>query len=587
MTILKDEGTRRLKEAAAAKGGVCLSAEYTNTKHKYRFRCAEGHEWETAYGKVVRDGQWCIVCAGFKVDPDEKLNRAKEIALSMGGTCLSNHYKGGNSKLRWRCANGHEWEATLNSVSANGTWCATCAGLKVDPVEMLEKAREAAKRQGGICLSNSYVNSNKSPMLWRCAEGHEWNAVFTSIVSNGSWCGICKGQQVDPADRIRIAQEVAKSHGGLCLSDTYKTKTSPLLFRCAKGHEWNANYQNVVTAKTWCAVCAGNANPDGIEKARETATLCGGVCLSDTYTGSKELMSWRCSRGHEWEARYESVVNSGTWCAICSEGVKERLCRVALKQLFGVEFKRVRPQWLKNPKTGFALELDGYNADLKLAFEYQGSQHYELVDAFKMTVDTLEQSKHRDSVKRSICESNGIQILEIPHTVKVTQLLEWIANEIASNAKLSHLVPRIKDWRTLPVKRWMEPDSYTLEDLQIFARAKGGDCLSTVFSGATKKYLWRCSNGHTWEAWWTGINRSGQWCPACVGRIGPEKQYSLLREIAESRGGKCLSESFTGFGSKMRWRCGCGREWDAKPGDVKNGSWCPSCAHKRQRKGGK
>ena len=37
-----------------------------------------------------------------------------EIARSRGGTCLSETYV--SSKLRWRCAQGHEWEATPNNV---------------------------------------------------------------------------------------------------------------------------------------------------------------------------------------------------------------------------------------------------------------------------------------------------------------------------------------------------------------------------------------------------------------------------------------------------------------------------------------
>jgi len=586
MTISKEEGTSLLQEAVAARGGILLSTEYKNTKQKYRFRCAEGHEWEAGFVNIVRRGQWCIICAGYKVDPSEKIKKAREIARSKGGACLSDTYKGGTSKLRWKCAKGHEWEASTNSVIRNRSWCAVCTGLKVDPGEMLQKAHEKAIKHGGLCISDTYINSNKSMLRWRCAEGHEWNAVFGSVVSAGTWCGICKGQHVDPVNRIRIAQEKAKSRGGLCLSITYTTKSSPLRFRCAQGHEWNSSYQGVVTSNSWCGVCDGHVNVDGIEKAKVAANLNGGVCVSETYTGSKSLMTWRCSRGHEWKARYASVVNNGTWCAICSEGVKERLCRDALKHLFGVDFKKVRPQWLKNPKTGFALELDGYNGDLKLAFEYQGSQHYEIVQSFKMTEEVLEDSQYRDSVKMSLCESHGIQILEIPHTVKVIQLLEWISTEVSSNPKLSHLASRMRDWRMLPIKRWIEPDTYTLRDLQTFAIAKGGECLSSEFAGATKKYLWRCSNEHTWEASWTAVNRSGRWCPACVGRIGPERQYKLLCEIVESRGGKCLSASFAGFDSKMRWRCGCGREWDAKPGDIKNGSWCPSCAHKRQRKGG-
>ena len=109
MTISKEEGTRRLQEAVAAHGGILLSTEYKNTKQKYRFRCAKGHEWEAGFGNIVRRGQWCIICAGYKVDADEKIDEAREVAKSRGGACLSDTYKSNTSKLRWKCANGHEW----------------------------------------------------------------------------------------------------------------------------------------------------------------------------------------------------------------------------------------------------------------------------------------------------------------------------------------------------------------------------------------------------------------------------------------------------------------------------------------------
>ncbi len=51
-----------------------------------------------------------------------------------------------------------------------------------------------------------------------------------------------------------------------------------------------------------------------------------------------------------------------------------------------------------------------------------------------------------------------------------------------------------------------------------------------------------------------------------------------MRELAESRGGQCLSTEFSGIGSKLTWRCWFGHEWEATPVCVTAGHWCPECA---------
>lgn len=58
-----------------------------------------------------------------------------------------------------------------------------------------EKARhliellEVAEGQGGACLSEAYENA-KTPLRWRCAVGHEWEAI-PSNVRHYSWCPRC------------------------------------------------------------------------------------------------------------------------------------------------------------------------------------------------------------------------------------------------------------------------------------------------------------------------------------------------------------------------------------------------------------
>lgn len=57
----------------------------------------------------------------------ERLAHAKAVAERQGGECLSTAYEHSHTPLRWRCAVGHEWEATFGKVVKAGTWCRQCA----------------------------------------------------------------------------------------------------------------------------------------------------------------------------------------------------------------------------------------------------------------------------------------------------------------------------------------------------------------------------------------------------------------------------------------------------------------------------
>ena len=90
----------------------------------------------------------------------------------------------------------------------------------------------------------------------------------------------------------------------------------------------------------------------------------------------------------------------------------EKLLREILENLCGAKFPNTRPLWLKNPDTGHSLELDCYNAKMKIAFEYQGIQHYEPVNFFGGR-EKYEKRKERDKIKKEICKKRGIRLVEI------------------------------------------------------------------------------------------------------------------------------------------------------------------------------
>lgn len=57
------------------------------------------------------------------------------------------------------------------------------------------------------------------------------------------------------------------------------------------------------------------------------------------------------------------------------------------------------------------MELDVYIPSLNLAFEYQGKQHF--TNIYSMQDHTKVQE--RDSEKRALCSSLGIDLIEIPY----------------------------------------------------------------------------------------------------------------------------------------------------------------------------
>lgn len=125
-SYLLADGLERLQKCAQNKGGECLSQVYLGAKAHYRFRCRDGHEWESTGHRIIRGG-WCPPCA----HGNKRLGIAlmRHIAYERGGACLSEHYQNSWTKLHWECHRGHRWHARPSSIK-KGHWCPECSHLE-------------------------------------------------------------------------------------------------------------------------------------------------------------------------------------------------------------------------------------------------------------------------------------------------------------------------------------------------------------------------------------------------------------------------------------------------------------------------
>lgn len=115
-----------------------------------------------------------------------------------------------------------------------------------------------------------------------------------------------------------------------------------------------------------------------------------------------------CELGHMFYQRLEDT-RAGKWCIVCARWKTEGKIRKEFEEYCGVEFPKRRPEFLEGQ------ELDGYNAEMALAFEFQGVQH-EKVSPEVVPQDDEEKLAARqaaDDRKRTLCKENNVELIEI------------------------------------------------------------------------------------------------------------------------------------------------------------------------------
>jgi hypothetical protein len=223
-------------------------------------------------------------------------------------------------------------------------------------------------------------------------------------------CNTCRDGRTKTNKKLTIneCKEFAENKGGECLSETYKNSSTKMRWKCSDNHEWETTFDCIKTGGTWCPHCAGLAKLT-IDECREFAISKNGECLSDEYVNSSTKMRWRCSDNHEWEATFNNI-KSGRWCPYCSGYKSEELCREIIEKYLLEKFPKKKPKFLEG------LELDGYNEELNMAFEYNGRQHDDYIPHFHRDgVEDFERQIERDLKKYRICREMGVYLIIIPH----------------------------------------------------------------------------------------------------------------------------------------------------------------------------
>ena len=242
-------------------------------------------------------------------------------------------------------------------------------------------------------------------------------------------------------------------------------------------------------------------------KCQEIIKKNNGELITTSFKNINSRLRIKCSNGHLITKNKNSLYKN-SWCKKCKVFKNENICKGIFESLFDCSFNKCRPEWLRNPKTNRKLELDGYNKELKLAFEYDGEFHYKKSKSKNYTSKKVLEQQYRDGIKDKLCSENDIILIRIPYTIKKENYQEYITKlcyknniYLINNNKVN--IKEIKQYCT------------KLEEIKKYAKDINLELLSEVYLKAKNKLEWKCINNHTFQITYYNLQKRKNKCKLC------------------------------------------------------------------------
>jgi uncharacterized Zn-finger protein len=163
--------------------------------------CSKSHIWTQSVGTRTQ-GIGCPYCSGRFSWPgfNDLATLNPQIASQADGWDPTTVGYGSGKKMKWKCAEGHTWEARVNNRGGNREiGCPYCSGNLVwVGFNDLATTHPELARQADGWDPKSIVAGHNSKKSWKCELGHRWRAVVSSRAFGRVGCPSCAYSGFDP-----------------------------------------------------------------------------------------------------------------------------------------------------------------------------------------------------------------------------------------------------------------------------------------------------------------------------------------------------------------------------------------------------
>lgn len=269
-----------LSEWDTQKNGTLTPKDVTAGSHqKVWWHCKNGHTWQSEV-RVRANGAKCPYCTGriLWVGDNDLATVNPALAAQWdtekNGTLKPSDVLAGSQQyVWWRCPNGHTWRARVLS-RIRGSGCPICSGKTAVSGEndlstlFPDLAAEWNNARNGSLKPDHVTPYSNKKVWWRCALGHEWQAIIAARAVGNSGCPYCSGRRVLVGfnDLETLYPDISRQwhdtlNGNLTPEMVTPGSHKRVWWRCGEGHVWKAVvYSRTGSDKCGCPVCAGKTS---------------------------------------------------------------------------------------------------------------------------------------------------------------------------------------------------------------------------------------------------------------------------------------------------------------------------------------
>ncbi len=300
---------------------------------KVWWECIEGHEWDSSpnHRKKTR----CPFCGNRKAGYGNDLkshfpNQISEFWDYTKNLCKPEEITFGSGKYIFiKCKKGHENK--INAYRLKDYECPECKNLKVS------KSYNFLVLNPGIENFWAFEKNKKNPdqympnsediVWWKCDKGHLFEASIRSKHISSSkkfFCLVCSNRIITSENNLTITHPELIKEWHPTKNELKPTEVSYgmnkyIIWKCEKGHEWEAALNSRTNMKSGCRTCANQlfTGRRGDKKARLDASLGGHfpelikewhptkneLKPTEVAVSSRKEIWWQCSKKHEWMKR--------------------------------------------------------------------------------------------------------------------------------------------------------------------------------------------------------------------------------------------------------------------------------------------
>lgn len=274
------------------------------------------------------------------------------------------------------------------------------------------------------CLGE-YIN-NATKILHKCKRcEYTWFARPDSILHN-HLCPICafelreKGNKKFSQDTF--VNKMKNVNKNIKIIGEYKGIDKNIKCQCLLCNNiWNPMANDILNNHRGCPECgklksANSRRKTHIEFLYDLYMVNPNIEALSEYVSSRIKIKCRCKTdGYEWDSTPNNLL-SGKGCPRCNTPKGEL---AIAKFLDNKNIYYIRQYKFDDCKNKNHLFFDFYLSDYNMCIEYDGEQHFEIVDFSSHNQERakkqFEKIKLRDNIKNKYCQQNNIKLLRIPY----------------------------------------------------------------------------------------------------------------------------------------------------------------------------